>query len=306
MKSAEVACYFALGTCTCRLDPKQDDSISGMALAAMERGAYVNLNWAASEIKSAWARITDDLAMIVLAVDSGEGRFAVTNKRCFEGNFGPHTGVLALKFDERSCSIDATFKIGRDGDVLSSFGTTSIHVATNTQVADSVAKLLEFEGLGKYAPEKTDTGHRAAQTFRPFLWVWGPTESKAAWDLGFACIEKLAAALYGAKKDELFAICIADHAASGRLAFTENFPKGKWLSCWVHVLRRVLSKKSDMPAEWSAEKKKEEAKWFQDELRKLFLCPSEAIMHQRWEYTKQECVIRDIGGLADVSSLNVT
>ena len=158
--------------------------MSGMALAAMERGAYVNLNWAASEIKSAWGRITDDLAMIVLAVDSGEGRFAVTNQRCFEGNFGTYTGVLGLKFDERSCSIDATFKIGRDGDVLSSFGTTGIHVATNTQVADSVAKLLEFEGSWEVRARQDRHRPQSSTNLPPLLVGLGANRKQSGVGLG--------------------------------------------------------------------------------------------------------------------------
>ena len=96
---------------------KEDSGLSGIALAAMERGAYINLSWPTADVRSAWARIKDDLLMIVLAVDLNNARFAITNKKCFEGNLGPETGVLGLRFEERSLSIDATFKIERGGDV---------------------------------------------------------------------------------------------------------------------------------------------------------------------------------------------
>lgn len=157
-----------------------------------------------------------------------------------------------------------------------------------------------LDDLGEFAPLPTDTGHHLTQSFRPLVWVWGKTESKGAWDLGLKCIAELAFALYKAPRSTLFHIGCADHAASGRASFMGMFPHAIWLSCWIHVLRRVLDKKSLMPPEWGWKRKNEEAEWFQSEVKKLFSCPSHELCMARWEMTKTEVETRGMPRIAQV------
>jgi hypothetical protein len=130
-----------------------------------------------------------------------------------------------------------------------------------------------MKDLGHLAPPATTTGHYFTLSFRPIIFVLGPTENTDTWELGLKCLSALACSLFDVAEEDLFSIACADHAAAGHLAVLTRYPSICWLQCWVHMLRKSNDQRSNMPTAWNNERKTAKVEWLRGEIKSMARCP---------------------------------
>ena len=88
-----------------------DTSLAGLASRHQQEGTYINVGgWDPDKISREWAKITDETAALMVAIDAETGAFAITTKALVHHNLG---GLLGQPQQERAAAIDATFNIAR-------------------------------------------------------------------------------------------------------------------------------------------------------------------------------------------------
>lgn len=77
------------------------------------------------------------------------------------------------------------------------------------------------------------------------------------------------------------------HLATGVSHTPSSFCLGKWLQCWVHIIRKFNEKSGLFRLGITKEERKTLRKWFKAEVKALFRCTG-GIMRERWQFTRKE------------------
>lgn len=199
--------------------------------------------------------------------------------------------MMDLPPAERAVEFDGVWKVLRNGWVLLTVGTHTVHFVkpAGRNRDGAVERAVRAGNLPWERPELPPVLGEWRQSFRPWLWVISKSEACSSWVLLFKVVKCMTAVL----RPHLFqdgwqtpftyasAAC-ADASASGHKAVEEQFPGAVFMACYPHKfinLRKIGGIFSAIFEGHSSSASKKKARawncdWVKDTARRFYMCSS--------------------------------